>query len=97
MIPMDGARIEDVLPRVAVGLQKYMWLQAALDNTDVTHDSEFQRRFNGFNRVRRNAEWRYAFYDILEKEKLKLPALGDILLPRDRRRASWSQRASNRR
>jgi hypothetical protein len=80
MIQLDEARIEHVLPRVAVGLQKYRWLQAALHKRDVSRDPEFQLRFNGFYRVRRNAEWRYAFYDILEREKAKPPAFADVLL-----------------
>ena len=79
MILLDQAGIEQALPRVLDGLRKYRWLQAALLETDVTHDREFQSRFNGFYRVRRNADWRSVFYNILQEEKSEPRAFTEVL------------------
>jgi hypothetical protein len=61
--------IQKALERLAVGLGRYQWLQAKILKCDVTTDSEFQRSFNAFYRVRRNAEWRGAFFALMEKSK----------------------------
>ena len=57
------------LPRVAPGLARYEWLQQQVATTDTSTDLDFQRAFNGFYRVRRNAGWRGEFYAVLELEK----------------------------
>ena len=36
---------------------------------DVTTDAEFQRRFNGFYRVRRDSDWRSAYYGLMQSAK----------------------------
>jgi hypothetical protein len=68
-IQLGAAKIEKALPKVAAGLHKYWWLQAELAQRDVSHDGEYQRRFNGFYRVRRHAQWRRAFFEVLESSK----------------------------
>ena len=77
---LNKAEIDEALPRVASGLRKYVWLQSELPRRDVSHDREFQTRFNGFYRVRRNPEWRQAFYRILEGGKSTPPSLSGVLL-----------------
>ena len=62
-------QIEAALPRVSVGLAKYTWLQAALTGRDISRDTEYQKRFGGFYRVRRNSAWRSAYFQILEQAK----------------------------
>ena len=57
------------LPLVSVGLEKYCQIQADLAKTDVSRDRGFQTRFNSFYRVRRNADWQYGFYTLLEQQK----------------------------
>ncbi|MDP9282008.1 MAG: hypothetical protein M3P38_07915 [Chloroflexota bacterium] len=79
MIRLDESAIENALPLAAVGLTKYCWLQAALVESDVTHDREFQRRFNAFYRVRRNSAWQSAFYGLLEENKSKHQSFADVL------------------
>jgi hypothetical protein len=69
VIRLDKVAIDQALPRVAVGLRKYCWLQAALATTDVARDRGFQTRFNAFYRVRRGAAWRSAFFTLLQQEK----------------------------
>jgi hypothetical protein len=79
MIQLDQPTIETALPLVGDGLEKYCWLRAALPNTDVSRDREFQRRFNGFYRVRRNQDWQSAFYPLLERQKTAPLPFADVL------------------
>lgn len=72
-------QIADALPRVAVGLNKYIWLQAQFLKRDVARDTEYQRRFAGFYRVRRNATWRNAYFKILERAKFETISFKDAL------------------
>lgn len=67
------------LPLVAVGLAKYRWLQAEAPRRDVSADPEFQKRFGGFYRVRRNAEWRAAYFRLLEDAKSSPMSFADTL------------------
>ena len=52
-----------------MGLDKYRFLLEQVHKVDVSSDVVFQRTFNGFYMVRRNKEWRYAFYDFFEHIK----------------------------
>jgi hypothetical protein len=79
VIQLDEAAIEKALPFAAAGLNKYCWLQAALATTDVAHNREFQTRFNGFYRVRRNPAWQSAFYGLLEQNKSKPQSFAAVL------------------
>lgn len=63
------AEIEEAVARARSGLHKYQWLQARFPLTDVTLDAEFQRRFNGFYRVRRSSAWRAEYFEILQSSK----------------------------
>ncbi len=48
--------------------------------TDVSSDADFQRLYNRFYRVRRNAEWQSRYYAIMEREKANpSTAFGDVL------------------
>jgi len=51
------------------GLQKYLRIQEMYWQTDVATSREFQKAFNGFYRVRRNAEWQKPFYELLQRIK----------------------------
>lgn len=79
MIQLDEAAIERALPLVEAGLAKYGRLQAALATTDVTRDREFQMRFNGFYRVRRDSAWQSAFFSLLKQNKSKRQSFADVL------------------
>lgn len=79
MIHLDEAAIEQALPLVSAGLEKYCWLQAALATTDVAHDRAFQTKFNGFYRVRRAANWQAAFYTLFEQAKSEPHSFADVL------------------
>jgi hypothetical protein len=69
MFTLSVPEIQKALERLADGLRRYQWLQDKVSKCDVTTDPEFQRRFNAFYRVRRNAEWRSEFFALMEKSK----------------------------
>ena len=68
-ISLNRRSIIRALGSVESGLEKYRWIQAAVVERDVAVDAEFQRRFNGFYRIRRNRQWRQAFFGLLEQCK----------------------------
>lgn len=62
-------QISCALLRVNPGLDKYLWIQSKVDTVDIETDREFQKRFNGFYRVRRNNSWQAIFYKIFKEVK----------------------------
>lgn len=78
-VKLTTRQIESALPRVSVGLDKYVWLQSELRLRDVSKDDAYQKKFGGFYRVRRNSEWRTQFYQILERGKSTPTSFGDAL------------------
>ena len=58
------------MPKIAVGLGKYLCIQAVVQGgADLTRDPIFQKKFNGFYRVRRNEKWRRIYFKLLEHER----------------------------
>ncbi len=68
-VNLSARQIESALPRVSPGLTSYVWLQHELPLRDVSHDTEFQKRFGGFYRVRRDSNWRAFYFKNLEDAK----------------------------
>ena len=77
---IDGrTAIQSSLAR-AWGLDGYMRIQRAVRETDVSSDAGFQRLYNRFYRVRRNAGWQAAYYEIMQREKaVQDHSFGDLL------------------
>lgn len=69
MISITHAQIDDVLLRLEKPMGQYLWIQNEFCLRDVRVDKEFQRKFNAFYRVRRNAKWQNAFYNLFEESK----------------------------
>ena len=63
----------------SMGLDKYKTIMGIVNTVDVSIDADFQRVFNGFYLVRRNAEWRKVFYDFFEGAKKKPISFEEIL------------------
>ena len=62
------AHIDQTLPKIQVGLEKYLWLQEQVRNRAGFHlDPQFRRRFNGFYRVRINREWQQQLYALMAR------------------------------
>lgn len=66
---LDHSKIEQLLPLVAPGLDRYLRIQTSLYRVNTAVDGDFQRVFSGFYRVRRNSAWRSSFFRLLESEK----------------------------
>ena len=77
---IDGrAVIQSSLAR-AWGLDGYAQIQREVCETDVSSDAAFQRLYNRFYRVRRNAEWQAVYYEIMQREKASAGlSFGEIL------------------
>jgi hypothetical protein len=68
---LTGEQVQAALSRLKRGLTNYLWLQRQVSLCDVSANEEFQRRFNGFYRVRRDSKWRSEFFGLLESSKPK--------------------------
>lgn len=79
MISLKKQQIKNAIPRVKAGLEKYLWLQKEFKLRDVIKDREFQRKFNGFYKVRRNSDWQKVFYELLENNKNRKVSFKDTL------------------
>jgi len=66
MIKISKSKIFESLPKIEVGLTKYLSIQESFKNTDVSTDRDFQRRFNHFYRVRRGVSWQRDFYRLMQ-------------------------------
>ena len=51
------------------GIEKYAEITRTFSFANVMTDKGFQRKFNGFYRVRRNSDWQKVYYDIMERGK----------------------------
>jgi len=78
-IELTRAQIEEALPRIAPGLERYVWLQEHRDANDLRDDPMYRKRFNRFYRVRRGAKWQDEFYDLLERKKREAVSFEEIL------------------
>src|SRR5438128_1600628 len=78
IIRLTKAQIDAALPRIAKGLDQYVWLQANRDKGDLQSNSEFRKEFNRFYRIRRKKEWQDKFYGLLERYKGKAVCFSDI-------------------
>lgn len=71
MIHLNKKQIENALPKVKKGLEKYVWLQTKLDSSSIHKDRLYQTKFNYFYRITpfRNQKWQKEFYELLETSK----------------------------
>ena len=67
------------LPGIEKGLLTYLHLMGWVQNSDVSKDTEFQRKYKGFYRVRRNDDWCQPYFSYMERSKGKLFSFEDIL------------------
>ena len=66
---IDPAKVIQQRLAAGLGLDKYAFIEQTFRKIDVSQDEDFQRIFNGFYTVRRNAEWRNAYYRLFEEMK----------------------------
>ena len=77
MIKIDFSDIKKVLDKNLgkFGLEKYEYIMNAVQQGDVSQNLDFQRVFDGFYKVRRNAAWRKVFFDLFEEVRKNAPAV----------------------
>lgn len=61
--------IKQALINLKPGLIKYYEIQKSFKDTNTQTDLSFQKKFNGFYRVRRNKQWRKIFFELMENSK----------------------------
>lgn len=59
-----------IFEKVKIGIEKYNWIMKRVHETDVSVDTDFQRAFNDFYRMRQRPESFYKiYYEYLERSK----------------------------
>jgi hypothetical protein len=66
---ITDALVDTALGKIGKGLEQYCWLQEHVRTVDVSRNTDFQRKFNGFYRVRRNSRWRASYHQLMERAK----------------------------
>lgn len=79
MITIDAKKVIETRIAESMGFDKYKQIMETVRKTDVSTDLDFQRTFNAFYRVRRNAVWRKAYYDLFEASKDNNPSFESII------------------
>ena len=79
MLYLDPHRIIETRIAESMGFDKYKMIIEHVRKVDVSTDLDFQRTYNGFYRIRRNAEWRATYYGLFEEIKNSSPAFEQII------------------
>ena len=79
MLYLDPHRIIETRIAESMGFDKYKMIIEHVRKVDVSADLDFQRTYNGFYRIRRNAEWRAAYYGLFEEIKNSSPTFEQII------------------
>ena len=74
-------------------LDEYLYIVENLKRTNVALDEEYQKRYNSFYRVRRNADWRNIYFNYLEKNKYRKDLV--ITLPAKKHSAEVIKKLKN--
>jgi hypothetical protein len=61
--------ILSMMIKLSFGVDKYAFITKEIHHRDISKDLNYQRTFNSFYVVRRNAKWRKIYYDYFEKQK----------------------------
>lgn len=80
MIRLTKKQIDTALLKLEKPAEAYTWIQSQFKNRNVLKDREFQKKFNGFYRVRRNKNWQKSFYTLFENNKNNLDMFEKILV-----------------
>ncbi|WP_217587475.1 hypothetical protein [Lentibacillus saliphilus] len=63
----------------SMGLDRYADIMSRVNSINVSRDEDFQRQFNGFYKVRRNAAWRKIYYEVFETMKAERATFAIII------------------
>jgi hypothetical protein len=76
---LEESEVRKALAALEPAVLRYRWLQSRSRTSDVRSDAEFQRQFNGYYRLRRNQEWRSAYYKLMQAEKVERRGFAAVL------------------
>jgi hypothetical protein len=76
---LDAQRIMREQIAKSLGFFQYRQIMRTVGSVDVSRDEDFQRLFNGYFRIRRNAQWRNAYYSLFQKNKTLQPDFRGII------------------
>lgn len=79
LVSIDAKKILEERLASSLGLDKYSRIMQKFKEVNVSMDKDFQREFNGFYIVRRNAEWRKIYYDLFERMKTEEATFSKII------------------
>ena len=78
--PMTDRDIEAAIAKAQAGIARYLEIMRMLPEVDVSRDAGFQKRFNGFYRMRqRSAEWYRTYFAFLQEMKGSKPGFDLVL------------------
>ncbi len=66
MIKIDPLEVFQERLAAALGLDKYSTIMHTASWVDVSTDADFQRYFDSYYKIRRNAAWRESYYQLFE-------------------------------
>jgi len=79
-IPFSIDEIRKAIERARKGIKQYLKIMELFPGIDVSRDKDFQRRFNGFYRIRqRPPEWYERYYWYMQSQKGQTPTFSDVL------------------
>jgi len=77
---MDRVSIIKAIDTSRTGIIKYLDIMGSFYKVDVSKDMNFQRKFNGFYRIRqRPIEWYEIYYSYMESQKGNKPQFAEVL------------------
>jgi hypothetical protein len=72
--------IREAIENARNGIRRYVEIMELFPITDVSRDKYFQRKFNGFYRIKqRPATWYEVYYGYMESQKGKYPTFSQVL------------------
>lgn len=71
MVNLDASAILNRGLASSLGLDRYVYLVNELPRVNIAMNREFQKKYNAFYKVRRNAEWQQEYYSLMERIKQK--------------------------
>jgi hypothetical protein len=83
---INKTNIKTAISKARKGIERYLEIMALFHNTDVSQDLNFQKKFNGFYRIRQRTQgWYTVYYNYLEEQKTKEPNFSQVLMYLDKK------------
>lgn len=79
MFTFDISSVQSALINIKPGLEKYQYIMGMLHKSDLSKDIEFQRKYKGFYRVRRNDEFCQIYFEYMEQHKKDIVTFDDVI------------------